>query len=218
MPLASKPVPLPRQARGRPIRVLTADTQPLFQDSLDRALERQPRLELVSRVDDADELLAVIKQARPDVALIDESLLEPERVGALATRVVLLAGAPAISRAFDAIERGAAGYVSRDSDAEALGDAIVRVAAGETVLDSSVQTGIAREVRLRAADARPLLSPREREILRLIAKGRSAPRIAAELHIGIGTVKTHLVHLYEKLGVGERAAAVAEAMRQGLLE
>lgn len=216
--LASKPALLTREARGRPIRVLTADTQPLFQDSLDRALERQPRLELVSRVDDADELLAVIEQARPDVALIDESLLEPERVGALATRVVLLAGAPAISRAFDAIERGAAGYVSRDSDAEALGDAIVRVAAGETVLDSSVQTGIAREVRLRAGDARPLLSPREREILRLIAKGRSAPRIAAELHIGIGTVKTHLVHLYEKLGVGERAAAVAEAMRQGLLE
>ena len=207
----------PRQ-RERRIRVLTADSQPLFQDSLERALERQPSLELVSPVGDVGALLTVIEEAQPDVALVDDSLLDPDRVGALATRVVLLAGAPASARAFDAIERGAAGYVSRDSDAEALHDAIVRVAAGETVIDARLQTGVAREVRLRSRDARPVLSPREGEVLRLIADGRSAPQIAAVLHIGIGTVKTHLLHLYDKLGVSERAAAVAEAMRQGLLE
>lgn len=204
--------------RERRIRVLTADTQPLFQDSLERALERQPRLELVSPVDDAGALLRVIEAARPDVALVDDSLLEPEHVGALATRVVLLAGAHGTARAFEAIEGGAAGYVSRDSDAEAFHDAIVRVAAGETVIDGRLHTGVAREVRLRSPAARPVLSPREGEILRLIATGRSAPRIAAELHLGTGTVKTHLLHLYDKLGVSERAAAVAEAMRQGLLE
>jgi len=200
------------------IRVLTADRQPLFQDSLERALERQPRLELVSPVGDAAALLSVIEETRPDVAIVDELLLDPEHVGALATRVVLLAGAPASARAFDAIERGAAGYVCRDSDAQVLHDAIVRVAAGETVIDGRLQTGVADEVRLRSGDARPVLSPREGEVLRLIAKGRSAPQIAAELHLGTGTVKTHLLHLYDKLGVGERAAAVAQAMRQGLLE
>lgn len=206
------------ESRGRRIRVLTADTQPLFQDSLARALERRQSLELVGQVGDAEALLAAIEELRPDVALIDDSLLDPSRVGVLATRVVLLAGDPETSRAFDAFERGAAGYLSRDSDAEALCDAIVRVALGEAVLDPSLQTGVAREVRLRASDGRPMLSPREQQILRLIAKGHSAPQIGRELHLSTGTVKTHILHLYDKLGVSERAAAVAEAMRQGLLE
>jgi two-component system nitrate/nitrite response regulator NarL len=211
------PTPRP-EPHGCRIRVLTADTQPLFQDSLARALERRQSLELVSQVGDADALLAALDEARPDVALIDDSILDPARAGALATRVVLLAGDPQTSRAFDAIERGAAGYLSRDSDAEALCDAIVRVARGEAVLDPSLQTGVAREVRLRASDGRPMLSPREAEILQLIAKGHSAPQIGRELHLSTGTVKTHILHLYEKLGVSERAAAVAQAMRQGLLE
>jgi two-component system nitrate/nitrite response regulator NarL len=86
------------------------------------------------------------------------------------------------------------------------------------VLDSRLQTGVAREVRLRARDSRPVLSPRERQILALIAKGRSAPQIGRELFLSTGTVKTHILHLYDKLDVSERAAAVAEAMRLGLLE
>jgi two-component system, NarL family, nitrate/nitrite response regulator NarL len=207
-----------REKQGRPIRVLTADAQPLFQDSLARALERRPALELVSHVGDADALPAALEEAQPDVALIDDSLLDPRRAAALATRVVLLGGTPAHARAFDALARGVAGYLSRDSDADAICDAIVRVARGEVVLDSSLQTDVAREVRLRARDGRPLLSPRERQILELIAKGSSAPQIGRELHLSTGTVKTHMLHLYEKLGVSERAAAVAEAMRRGVLE
>ncbi len=202
----------------RRIRILTADTQPLFQDSLARALERRPTLELVSQVRDEEALLAALEHVRPDVALIDDSLLDPARAAALATRVVLLGGNPEQARAFDALARGAAGYLSRDSDADALCDAIVRVARGEAVLDPGLQTGVAREVRLRAGNGRPPLSPREREILRLIANGASAPEIGRELNLSIGTVKTHMLHLYEKLAVSERAAAVAEAMRQGLLE
>jgi two-component system nitrate/nitrite response regulator NarL len=209
---------MPQEPVRRRIRVLTADTQPLFQDSLARALERRPSLELVSQVRDADALLAALGHARPDVALIDDSLLDPAGVAALATRVVLLGGCPEKAPAFEALAHGAAGYLSRDSDADALCDAIVRVARGEAVLDPRLQTGVAREVRLRAGNGRPLLSPREREILRLIADGASAPRIGCELDLRTGTVKTHMLHLYEKLGVSERAAAVAEAMRQGLLE
>jgi two-component system nitrate/nitrite response regulator NarL len=207
-----------REKQGRPIRVLTADTQPLFQDSLARALEHRPALELVSQVGDADALPAALERAQPDVALIDDSLLDPRRAAALATRVVLLGGTPGNVRAFDALARGVAGYLSRDSDADAICDAIVRIAGGEVVLDSSLQTDVAREVRLRARDGLPLLSPRERQILELIAKGSSAPQIGRELHLSTGTVKTHMLHLYEKLGVSERAAAVAEAMRRGVLE
>jgi two-component system nitrate/nitrite response regulator NarL len=209
---------MPPESVRRRIRILTADTQPLFQDSLARALERRPSLELVSQVRDAEALLAAIAVERPDVALIDDSLLDPARAAALATRVVLLGGSPEKARAFDALARGAAGYLSRDSDADALCDAVVRVARGGAVLDPSLQTDVAREVRLRGGDGRPLLSPREREVLQLIANGSSAPRIGRELNLGTGTVKTHMLHLYEKLGVSERAAAVAEAMRRGLLE
>jgi two-component system nitrate/nitrite response regulator NarL len=92
------------------------------------------------------------------------------------------------------------------------------VARGETVLSPEAQRGIAKEVRLRAKDRRPALSGREREILVLTADGLSAPEIARRLHLSPTTVKTHLQHLYDKLGVSDRAAAVAEAMRHSLLE
>ncbi|MGH2944880.1 MAG: response regulator transcription factor [Solirubrobacteraceae bacterium] len=175
-------------------------------------------MELVGGVGDTDALIAGLAHAHPDVALVDDSLFDPGRIPPDTTRLVLLAGEPEASRAFDAIEFGVAGYLSRDSEAETLREAIVRVAAGESVLDPTVQTGVAREIRLRANDGRPVLSPREREILQLIAKGRSAPAIARELHLSTGTVKTHILHLYDKLGVSERAEAVAKAMREGLLE
>jgi two-component system nitrate/nitrite response regulator NarL len=81
-----------------------------------------------------------------------------------------------------------------------------------------VQTGIAWEIQLRVRDERPVLSPREHEILVLVADGRTAPEIARQLGVSTPTVKTHQQHLYEKLGVTERAAAVAEAMRKGLIE
>ena len=100
---------------------------------------------------------------------------------------------------------------------EAL-DAIAAVARGRTVLSPQLQAGIAVEIRLRAAHERPLLSERERQILKLVADGLAAPEFGRRLCLATPTVKTHLHHLYDKLGVAERAAAVAEAMRRGLLE
>jgi two-component system nitrate/nitrite response regulator NarL len=87
------------------------------------------------------------------------------------------------------------------------------------VLDSSLQAGLFGELQAREVDGeRPLLSERERDILDRVATGQSAPAIARELYLSTATVKTHLAHLYEKLGVSDRAEAVAEAMRRGLLE
>jgi two-component system nitrate/nitrite response regulator NarL len=77
---------------------------------------------------------------------------------------------------------------------------------------------LAGEIRRRGEDPTPVLSPREREVLNFIALGHSIPAIAAELYLAPSTVKTHVQRLYEKLGVGDRAAAVAAAMRRGLLE
>jgi two-component system nitrate/nitrite response regulator NarL len=210
--------PPAREPQGRRVRVLMADSQPLFRDSLARAVRQRRSLEVVAELGDADALPAALEYAQPDVAVVDDALLDGARLDAAATRVVLLGGEPEPARALAAIERGAAGYLSRDSSADALCEAILRAAAGETVLDPAVQTGVAGEIRLRTRSPRPLLSPREREILQLIAKGLSAPQIGRRLQIGTGTVKTHILHLYEKLGASERAAAVVEGMRQGLLE
>jgi two-component system nitrate/nitrite response regulator NarL len=83
---------------------------------------------------------------------------------------------------------------------------------------SHIAAGLVSEIRLRKTDDRPVLTPREQEILRLISDGKSLPEIATALYIGLTTVKTHVQHLYEKLGVSDRAAAVASAMRRGLIE
>jgi two-component system nitrate/nitrite response regulator NarL len=86
------------------------------------------------------------------------------------------------------------------------------------VIGPEIQAELAGEIRARTVRERPGLSPRELEILRHIAEGRSAPEIARRIHLSPATVKSHLQSLYEKLGVSDRAAAVAEAMRRGLLE
>jgi two-component system, NarL family, nitrate/nitrite response regulator NarL len=205
--------------RHTPVRVVTADGQPLFRDPLGRALDRDPGLELVGEAADAASLVDLVRRQRPDVVLVDSDLVDGgvmEVAGE--TRILVLAARLDPTEAYNALEAGVVGYRSKDSDAVTICRSVAAVARGETVLDPTVHSGIAREIRLRVRDERPLLSGREREILALIAEGRSAPEIGRHLHVSTATVKTHLLHLYSKLGVTERAAAVAGAMRQGLLE
>jgi two-component system, NarL family, nitrate/nitrite response regulator NarL len=210
----------------RRVRVLAADSHPLYRDALSRAIKERPELELVGHARDGREALAAIGTEQPDVAVLDRSLggLTGEQIlnaigrDSLPTRVVMIAAEPDPGLVYTAIANGAAGYLTKDADARELCEAISAVARGKTVLAPQLQTGIAGEIRLRAVDERPFLSDREREILKLVAEGMSAPQIGRRLHLATATVKTHLHHLYEKLGVGERAAAVAEAMRRGLLE
>ena len=175
---------------------------------------------------DGRQALDAISASSPDVALIGSTLngLSGEQVlNAVArdrpgTRVLMMAARPEPSAVYAALADGAAGYLTKDADARELCDAITAVARGGTVLSPELQAGVADEIRLRTPRQRPLMSARERETLTLIAEGLSAPDIARVLHLSTATVKTHLQHIYEKLGVSERAAAVAEAMRRGLLE
>jgi two-component system nitrate/nitrite response regulator NarL len=205
-----------------PIRVLLADPHPLFRDGLERAIGRDPMLELALVVSAAEDLCRTLTEVRPHVAVVDSELLRGAPSGCSAdsgtARLLLLAGRLDPDQIFAAIQRGAAGCLSKDATADAVCRAIVTVASGGTLLDGPVQGVVGREIRLRARDDRPLLSPREREILALIADGHTAPKIAVGLQLSTATVKTHLLHLYEKLDVTERAHAVAEAMRRGLLE
>ena len=210
----------------RRVRVLAADSHPLYRDALIRAIRERPELELVGQACNGREALDAIGSEHPDVAVLDRTLtgLSGEQVlnavgrDGLPTRVLMLAADPDPRLVYTAIANGAAGYLTKDADARELCDAISAVARGKTVLSPQLQTGIAGEIRLRAVDERPFLSDREREILKLVADGLTAPRIGRSLHLSTATIKSHLQHVYEKLGVGERAAAVAEAMRRGLLE
>jgi two-component system, NarL family, nitrate/nitrite response regulator NarL len=191
-----------------------------------RAIRARPELELVGEVGDGRTALAAIGAADPDVAILGGALtgLSAERVlsaltrDGLRTRVVMIAARPEPGQVYAALGEGAAGFLTKDADARELCDAITAVARGRTVLSPELQSGVAGEIRLRTSRDRPVMTARERETLTLLAEGMSAPQIGRALHLSTATVKTHLQHIYEKLGVSERAAAVAQAMRRGLLE
>jgi two-component system, NarL family, nitrate/nitrite response regulator NarL len=205
------------------VRVLVADAQPLYCDALARTVRAEPGLELVDALSDAAELRPAIPRLRPHVVVVDRDLLDPTAPLGLDSsdegpRLLVLAARVDAADVYASIEGGASGYLSKDSSGDALCRAIVAIARGEILLDVSAQTLVAREIRLRGRDDRPLLSGREQEVLVLIADGQTAPQIGRLLHLSTATVKTHILHLYEKLGVTERAAAVAEAMRRGLIE
>jgi two-component system nitrate/nitrite response regulator NarL len=210
----------------RRVRVLAADSHPLYRDALTRAIKERPELELVGQAGDGRAALAAIGSEQPDVAVIDRALtgLSGDQIlnavgrDGLPTRVVMLAAEPDPQLVYSAIANGVAGYLTKEADARELCDAITAVARGRVVVAPELQNGIAGEIRLRAVDERPFLSEREGEILKLVAEGLGAPQIGRKLCLATPTVKTHLHHVYEKLGVAERAAAVAEAMRRGLLE
>jgi two-component system, NarL family, nitrate/nitrite response regulator NarL len=191
-----------------------------------RAIRERPDLELVGAAGDGREALDAIGASRPDVAVVGgtldglsgEQLLNAVARDGLHTRVVMIAACPDPEQVYSALADGAAGYLTRDADARELCDAITAVARGATVLAPELQGSVAEEIRVRTPRPRPLMTDRESQTLRLIAEGLSAPAIGNTLHLSTATVKTHLHHIYEKLGVSERAAAVAEAMRRGLLE
>jgi two-component system nitrate/nitrite response regulator NarL len=208
--------------RGKRTRVLVADPYPLYLDALERAIRSWPEFELVAAVG-GEQVLVELERLEVDVAVVDpavvagdvEALLGPATSG---VRLLLLSAEPDPRVVYQAVERGAAGYLSKDCDTREICDAVAAAARGEDVIAAAVQPGLIRELRVRASGERPSLSDREQQILQLVAAGQTAPQIASGLHLAPSTVKTHLHHMYEKLGVSERAEAVRQAMRLGLIE
>jgi two-component system nitrate/nitrite response regulator NarL len=207
--------------------VLVADDHPLFRDGIARALRERPDLELVAEVGDGRSALECIRDLRPAVAVVDLRLPELDGVAIvnavardrLSTRVLVLSAFTEPRLVYEAMAAGAAGYFTKDADRDAVLDAIAAVARGEDRVEAGLQGALFAELRAHAADdGRPALTPRELEILRLIADGLTAPAIGRRLYLATATVKSHQARMYEKLGVSDRAAAVAEAMRRGLLE
>jgi two-component system nitrate/nitrite response regulator NarL len=212
--------------RQKKVRVVVADDHPLYREGVVRALSGSGQVEIVAEAGDGRTALAEIEEHRPDVALLDYKLPELDGVAVthavvrdgLPTRVLLLSAYTESGVVYKALETGASGFVPKEARREQIVDAVLACARGENVLPTDLASGLVSEIRLRAVDDAPALTDRESQILRLIAKGKSLPDIAGELFLGVTTVKTHVQHLYEKLGVSDRAAAVAEAMRRGLIE
>lgn len=208
------------------LRVLIADDHPVYRQGLERAIRERPELELVATCGDGRQALETITQLEPEIAIVDVrmpgldglAILSAVKRDGLRTRIVLLTGYEDSTAAYKALAAGAAGYVSKTSDNMELCDSIIKVARGETVIAPQFAAGIASEIQLREATERPALTDREGEVLRLLAEGLTASRIGEQLHLSEATIKTHLHNLYDKLGVSDRAAAVATAMRWGLLE
>lgn len=208
------------------ISVLVAERQPLLREGLVRAIRQRANLQLVSEAPDGRAALERILQHQPDVAVVDASLrrLDGAQVlnavvrDGLSTRVLFVAAADDQDGAYRAIAAGAAGVLSKHTDAAQLCSAVMTAAGGDAVIAPETQTWVVRAIRRRAQPQEAILTDRERRVLLLIAEGRSAAEIGRALHLSAGTVKTILVKLYDRLGVSERAAAVAAAMRRGLIE
>ena len=208
------------------VRVVVADDHPLYREGVVRALHASGQVEVVAEAADGRAALAALQEHVPDVAVLDYRLPGLDGLAlthavvrdALPIRVLLLSALTEGGIVYRALETGVAGYLAKEARREEIIDAVLACARGESVVSADLMSGLASEIRLRWNDDAPVLTKREHEILERVAAGKTAGEIAKELHLGVTTVKTHVQHLYAKLGVSDRAAAVAEAMRRRLIE
>jgi two-component system, NarL family, nitrate/nitrite response regulator NarL len=207
------------------VRVLLAEDHPVYLEGLSAAIGGAPDLELAVVCEDGARALEGIRDARPDVAVLDlrlpiltaREVLQELAGDETTTRVLILSAHLDGDAIVDCVELGATGYMAKDATRADILEAIRSVARGQAVISAEAQTMMADEIRRRHLTSPEVLSAREREVLELLASGASAPEIARQLYLSPATVKSHLHNVYEKLGVSERAAAVAEGMRRGLI-
>lgn len=205
--------------------MFVAEDHPLYRDGLVESIEASEELQLVGEAADGERALGGIRELEPDVALLDLKLPELDGLGVLraiggdqaATRAVLLSAYVDGDLILAAFEAGATGYLSKDAVGEEICAAIVAAAGGKRVLSPGLEQRLTEEIG-RRRDERSALSFRETEILELMAEGLHNPEIGERLCISESSVKTYLRRAYEKLGVTTRSAAIAEAMRRGILQ
>ncbi|MFI5728947.1 response regulator [Kribbella sp. NPDC051587] len=206
------------------VRVVVADDQTVVRDGLVTLLKLLPGIDVVAAASDGAEAVRMVAEHNPDVLLVD--LRMPNVDGVEATRqvrtehprteVVVLTTYSDDDSVLSALRAGARGYLTKDADAESIGRAIEAAAAGQSILDADVQR---RLIEGAATAPKPVdtgLTPRELDVLRLIAEGLSNTEIARQLFVSEATVKTHINHLFAKANLRDRAQAVAYAYRLGL--
>jgi DNA-binding NarL/FixJ family response regulator len=205
-----------------PIRVLIVDDHPVVRDGLRGLFTGDSDFEVVGEAADGRDAVSRTEAFRPDVVLMDLHMPTLDGVGAtreivernLGAKVLVVTTFDTEADVLPAIEAGATGYVLKDTPRDDLRNAVRAAAEGKTVLSPPIAQQLVGHVR---DPTRGSLSDRELEILRLVADGATNKAVAKQLFISEATVKTHLLHAYDKLGVHQRAAAVAAAYERGLL-
>jgi DNA-binding NarL/FixJ family response regulator len=207
---------------SQPIRLVIADDHPVVRDGLCAMLDTQPDIEVIGEATTGAEALDMVRSLRPDLVLMD--LQMPELDGASATRriraehediqVLVLTTYDTDGDISRAVEAGATGYLLKDARREDLFQAVRLAARGESVLSPGVAARVLGRMR---APAEESLSVREIEVLGAVARGSSNREVARELHVSEATVKTHLVHVFAKLSVDDRTAAVTVALERGII-
>lgn len=204
------------------VRILIVDDHPVVRDGVRGLFAGEDDIEVVGEASDGKEALSKVAALSPDVVLMDLRMPDVDGVRAiqlmadqdLEARVLVLTTFDTDRDVLPAIEAGATGYVLKDVPRDKLLRAVRAAARGETVLAPSVGARLADQVRRPVKEA---LSDRELEVLRLVAGGASNRELAERLFISEATIKSHLLHIYAKLGVNDRAAAVGAAFDRGLL-
>ncbi len=200
------------------IRVLIVDDHPMFRDGL-RHLLADPAFEVAGEAADGEEALAVLRRHPADVVIMDLHMPRMDGITATAriraafpdTHVLVLSTYDTDADVVPAMAAGAVGYLLKDVPREQLLDAVRAAAAGRSALSPTVADRVVGHLHT------PALKPREIELLRLVAAGSTNKEAAAALFVSEATVKAYLLRIYDRLGARDRASAVAEAYRRGLL-
>lgn len=207
---------------GEPIRILLVDDHPVVRDGLHGMFAKESDFEVIGEAGNGREAVDKTAALKPDVVLLDLRMPEMDGVAAireieergLSSRVLVLTTYDTDREVVSAIEAGATGYLLKDAPRDELLRAVEATARGEAVLSSPVGARLMERVR---QPEQEMVSEREMEVLRLVASGSTNRDIAEALFVSEATVKTHVLHIFAKLGVNDRAAAVAAAFEKGIL-
>jgi len=210
------------------LTVLVADDHPLYRGGLVQALADRAGFCVVGEAGDGAEALRLVRELEPILALVDLRLPSLDGVAiageiareGLPTRTIIVSAFEDRTTMFQAFDAGVRAYVTKQAPTTTLFETMELVAAGGLAYPSSVMpflTEAHRRERLHSS-ASGALTLREREVLVLVAQGMSAPEIADQLYLSVTTIRTHIQHVYAKLGASDRAGAVAAAVRRGLID
>jgi len=206
------------------IRVLLADDHVVLREATAELVEHQPDMEVVGQAGTGEETIALVKELRPDVAVVDIAMPRLNGLEATCaivaecpdTKVLILTAHEDPEHVIALLEAGAVGYLPKTVRLNELLDAIRATSRGESVLPPSVASVVVRHLSRAAERAtEEALSPREMEVLRLVAQGLTNYQIARQLGLSVRTVEAHLTHVYAKLDVSSRTEAALLAQRRG---
>ena len=206
----------------RRVKILVCDDHPVVRSGLRGMINSQPDLEVVAEAAEGSEAVALTDRYRPEIVLMDLRMPGMDGVTATAdiksshpdTNVLILTTYDTDADILRALEKGATGFLLKDEREDRIFDAIREAARGRSALAPGVASRLVERLR-GGTDAH--VSDREIEILMLVSQGRSNREIARKLHISDSTVKAHMLHIFDKLGVTDRTAAVTTALRRGII-